>query len=59
MFLTASFLWRPLGELYESVPTGDPAFERIFGARYFEYRASHADDAALFNAVMTQGARTQ
>lgn len=55
LFLPASFLWRPLGELYESVRTGEPAFERIFGKRFFEYLAGHADDAALFNTVMTQG----
>jgi SAM-dependent methyltransferase len=55
MFLTAPFLWRPLGELYESVRTGDPAFERIFGQRFFEYLAAHSQDAAVFNRAMTQG----
>jgi len=55
LFLPASFLWRPLGELYESVRTGEPAFERIFGRRFFDYLASHPDDAAVFNAAMTQG----
>jgi hypothetical protein len=55
LFLPAPFLWRPLGELYESVRTGEPAFERIFGKRFFEYLAEHADDAALFNTAMTQG----
>ncbi len=55
LFLPAPFLWRPLGELYESVRTGEPVFERIFGERYFEYLSAHPDDAAIFNAVMTQG----
>ncbi|MGO8818648.1 MAG: methyltransferase [Terriglobia bacterium] len=53
--LTSAFLWRPLGELAESVRTGEPAFERIFGQRFFTYLASHPDDAAIFNAAMTQG----
>ena len=55
LLLTSEFLWRPLGELEESVRTGEPAFERIFGQRFFPYLASHPDDAAVFNAAMTQG----
>jgi SAM-dependent methyltransferase len=55
MFLPAHFLWRPLGELYESVRSGEPAFQRIFGQTFFEYLDAHPDDATVFNAVMTQG----
>jgi hypothetical protein len=55
LFLPAAFLWRPLGELYESVRTGEPAFQRIFGQNFFEYLAAQPDDAAAFNTVMTQG----
>jgi hypothetical protein len=55
LFLPAPFLWRPLGELYESVRTGEPAFERIFGQPFFDYLADHPADAAVFNATMTQG----
>lgn len=55
LFLPAPFLWRPLGELYESVRTGEPAFQRIFGQRFFDYLNSHPGDAAIFNTVMTQG----
>lgn len=55
LFLPAPFLWRPLGELYQSVRTGDPAFERIFGQQFFDYLGSHPDDAGVFNASMTQG----
>jgi SAM-dependent methyltransferase len=55
LFLPAAFLWRPLGELDESVRTGEAAFQRIFGQRFFEYLATHPDDGAVFNAVMTQG----
>jgi hypothetical protein len=55
LFLPAPFLWRPLGELYESVRTGEPAFQRIFGQHFFEYLGTHPADAAIFNAAMTQG----
>jgi len=55
LFLPAAFLWRPLGELERSVRTGEPAFERIFGQRFFDYLEGHAEDGALFHAVMTQG----
>lgn len=55
LFLPAPFLWRPVGELYESVLSGEPAFQRIFGQPFFAYLAAHSDDAAVFNAAMTQG----
>ena len=55
MFLAAPFLWRPLGELAESVRTGKPSFNAMFGQSFFDYLADHAEDAALFNRVMTQG----
>jgi hypothetical protein len=55
VFLTAAFLWRPLGELYQTIRTGEPAFQRIFGQRFFDYLASHEDDSATFNAAMTEG----
>ncbi len=54
MFLPAPFMWRPLGELFESVQTGEPAFERVFGQHFFAYLADHPEDAANFNRVMTQ-----
>jgi hypothetical protein len=55
LFLPAAFLWRPLGELHESVRTGEPAFPRIFGRQFFDYLAANPEDAAIFNSVMTQG----
>jgi hypothetical protein len=55
LFLTAPFLWRPLGELAQSVRTGKPSFNAVFGQSFFEYLADHAEDAALFNRIMTQG----
>ena len=55
LFLPAAFLWRPIGELHESVRTGEPAFPRIFGRQFFDYLAVNPEDARVFNAVMTQG----
>lgn len=54
VFLPAPFLWRPLGELEESVRTGEAAFDRFFGQGFFAYLAEHPDEAAVFNRVMTQ-----
>jgi hypothetical protein len=54
MFLPAPFLWAPLGELSESVRTGEPAFERVFGQSFFSYLGDHPDEAAVFDRVMTQ-----
>jgi len=55
LFLPAAFLWRPIGELEQSVRSGEPAFERVFGQGFFDYLGTHPDDAAVFNTVMTQG----
>jgi hypothetical protein len=54
MFLPAQFVWRPLGELTESIRTGETAFDRVFGQGIFEYLAEHPDDAEAFNCVMAQ-----
>lgn len=54
MFLPEPFMWLPLGELFESVRTGKPAFEQVFGQRFFDYLADHPEEAANFNRVMTQ-----
>lgn len=41
-------------DLYESVRTGEPAFARVHGVPFFEYVREHPDDAAIFNAAMTE-----
>lgn len=53
MMLGSHFVWRPCGELEETVRTGQPSFESIYGAPFFEYLARHSDDAAVFNAAMS------
>src|ERR1700722_4364314 len=54
VFLPAPFIWRPLGELAESVRTGEAAFDRVFGQNFFAYLAEHPQEAAVFNRVMIQ-----
>ena len=53
LMLGAHFFWNPSGALEETVRTGQPSFERLYGASFFEYLAGHADDAAVFNAAMS------
>jgi O-methyltransferase domain len=53
MMLGAHFIWGPSGELEQTVRTGQPAFERLYGAPFFEYLAGQAEDAAVFNAAMS------
>jgi hypothetical protein len=53
MMLGAHFIWEPSGGLEETVRTGQPAFERVHGAPFFEHMAGHSDDAAVFNAAMS------
>src|SRR5262249_2776148 len=53
MMLGAHFVWKPSGALEETVRTGQPSFERVYGAPFFEYLAVHSDDAAVFNAAMS------
>ncbi len=38
--------------LLYSVQTGEPAFDRLFGASPFEYLARHPEESAVFNAAM-------
>lgn len=47
------FFWRAWGDLYETVRTGIPGFERVHGERFFDHLAQHPSDAAIFNAGMT------
>lgn len=55
LMLGAHFVWRPLGDLYESVRTGTPGFRRLYGERFFEWTKTHPEDGAAFNAAMTSG----
>lgn len=49
----SEFMWKPWGELCEAVTTGQPVFNRMYGASFFEYLTAHPDDAAIFNTAMS------
>jgi len=55
LMLGAHFVWRPVGDLYESLRTGTPGFRRLYGERFFEWAKTHPEDGAVFNAAMTSG----
>lgn len=44
--------YRVFGALEHSVRTGEPAFERQFGAEFFDYLAAHPEDGAVFDEMM-------
>jgi hypothetical protein len=54
IFLPAPYMWRPLGELAESVRTGETPFDRAFGQNFFAYLAEQPEESAVFNRLMTQ-----
>lgn len=43
----------PWTDLYETVRTGESAFDRVHGKEIFDYLAEHPEDAAVFDAAMT------
>lgn len=53
MMLGADFFWKPIGALEETVRTGEPSFENLYGAPFFDYLAGHPEDATVFNAAMS------
>jgi hypothetical protein len=55
LFCGSEFYQRAWGGLADSVRTGQPAFERVYGKPFFDYLAEHSDMAQIFNGVMTRG----
>jgi SAM-dependent methyltransferase len=53
IFLGSPLMWKPWGNLYETVLTGKPAVDHVYGKPFFTYLAENPDDAAIFNAAMT------
>jgi len=41
------------GHLLHSVKTGEPAFPEVYGTTAWEYRATHPEEGAIFDAAMT------
>lgn len=46
------FYRHPWTDLYETVRTGESAFERVHGMKLFDYLVEYPEDAAVFNAGM-------
>jgi hypothetical protein len=53
MQIGQQYLWTSWGHLLHSVRTGEPAFPELYGATAWEYRQSHPEEDAVFNAAMT------
>jgi hypothetical protein len=49
----SDWTWRPWGHALETVRTGRPAFDSVFGEPVFDYLSKHPDDQAVFNEAMT------
>ncbi|WP_328875790.1 acetylserotonin O-methyltransferase [Streptomyces sp. NBC_00287] len=54
---TSAAVWRPWGELHQSVRTGRTAFETVFGMPAFAYIGRQPELSALFNAAMAETAQ--
>ncbi len=55
----SDFIWKPWGDLWQTIVTGQPAFARVLGATPFEYLAAHPDEAAIAAAAMTSVSSVQ
>lgn len=56
MFLFACdpMMWRPYENLLHSLRTGEPAFEEVFGASFFDFLRANPASSALFDQAMVQ-----
>lgn len=52
IFRGEPFVWKPYGELLNSVRTGRPAFDHVFGMPVFQYFENNPDAAAIFDEAM-------
>jgi len=48
------WMWRPWGDLLQSVKTGQTAFDRLYGKGTFDWFAEHPDAGRLFDAGQAQ-----
>jgi len=58
IMLGSPFVWRPWGQLYDGVMTGQCAFDDVFATTFGEYMAAHPDEAEAYNAAMDMNAST-
>ena len=57
LFLGAPFNWKLWGNLEESVRSGEPAAERVYGKSFWMHLAENAADAEVFNGAMSAGSQ--
>jgi len=50
-------VWESWGDLIETIRTGESAWDRVVGKSPFEHMAEHPDEAATFNAAMSDHTR--
>jgi O-methyltransferase domain len=51
----ADFQWSAVQALMNSVRTGEPGFQHVFGEEMFSYLSHHPEDARLFDEAMVSG----
>jgi hypothetical protein len=49
----------PWTDLYETVQTGEPAFDRVYSTNFFDYLAEHPEDEEVFHAAMTSMSKSE
>ena len=54
IFMGEEWHWRVIGNMLHSVRTGKPAWEQTLGLEVFDYFGANPEQAALFNATMTE-----
>lgn len=59
MFAGASWRWQAWGHLWQSIQTGEAAFQDAHGMGMFAYLAQHPEAQAVFSAAMAGGERHQ
>jgi hypothetical protein len=53
MLIGRPYQFTTWGHLLHSVRTGEPAFPKVYGMTAWEYRATHPEESAIFDAAMT------
>jgi hypothetical protein len=55
----SEFIWKPSGDLLNTIVTGQPATDRVLGTTTFDYLVAHSEEAAIVNAAMTSASSVQ
>lgn len=53
VMMGCQWTWKSWGELFDTVQTGEPGFERVFGTHFDQHMAEHPEDGAIYNDAMT------